>query len=100
MREIWKASSDPSNWSEQSGSSLLGWWWALWLIPFWGLGSVSYSVTRDLEEAGAERVEALYDIAIDGLDIALALVLLVIIRRIHQMQMGHWSRQRAEAAEA
>ena len=85
---------------EQSGSSLLGWWWALWLIPFWGLGSVSYSVTRDLEEAGAERVEALYDIAIDGLDIALALVLLVIIRRIHQMQMGHWSRQRAEAAEA
>ena len=61
---------------------------------------MSYSVTRDLEEAGAERVEALYDIAIDGLDIALALVLLVIIRRIHQMQMGHWSRQRAEAAEA
>lgn len=100
MREIWKTSIDPSNWKEQSGSSLLGWWWALWLVPLWVLGSVSYTVTRDLEEARAERIEALYGIAIDAMDVALALVLLVIIRRISQMQMGHWSRQRTEAAEA
>ncbi len=100
MREIWKASARPLNWRGQSGSSLLGWWWALWLIPLWVPGLVSFSVTRNMEEAAAERLEALYGIAINGLDVALALVLLVIIRRIHQMQMGHRSRQRTEAEEA
>lgn len=100
MSEIWKASARPLNWREQSGSSLLGWWWALWLIPLWVLGLASFSVTRNMEEAAAERLEALYGIAINGLDVALALVLLVIIGRIHQMQMGHWSRQRTEAEEA
>uniref|UniRef100_A0A7C3SR65 DUF4328 domain-containing protein n=1 Tax=Dictyoglomus turgidum TaxID=513050 RepID=A0A7C3SR65_9BACT len=36
MKEIWKVSTNPSNWQNEKGSPLLGWWWALWLIsgPF------------------------------------------------------------------
>lgn len=98
MKEIWKASADPQDWKEQGGSPLLGWWWALWLIPFWGLGLASLAATQDMEGPQAERVDALHEIAISSLDVALVLVLLVIVRRIHQMQMGHWSRQRVEAA--
>ena len=98
MKEIWKASADPPDWKAQTGSPLLGWWWALWIVPLWILGSVSLNVTYGMEDAQAERLDALYDIAIYTLDVALVLVLLAIIRRIHQMQMGHWLRQRADAA--
>ncbi len=31
MKEIWKASKNPSNWQKETSSPLLGWWWALWL---------------------------------------------------------------------
>uniref|UniRef100_A0A832DE50 DUF4328 domain-containing protein n=1 Tax=Ignavibacterium album TaxID=591197 RepID=A0A832DE50_9BACT len=32
MKEIWKVSRNPSDWQNEMGSPLLGWWWALWLI--------------------------------------------------------------------
>lgn len=32
MKEIWQVSHDPRNWKAQSGSALLGWWWALWIF--------------------------------------------------------------------
>lgn len=31
MKEIWKASSNPDNWSEAKASSILPWWWFFWL---------------------------------------------------------------------
>ncbi|MDW8262007.1 MAG: DUF4328 domain-containing protein, partial [Phycisphaerales bacterium] len=32
MKEIWQASTNPSNWKQQPGSALLRWWWALWIL--------------------------------------------------------------------
>jgi len=32
MKEIWKVSENPDDWQNKKGSSLLGWWWALWLL--------------------------------------------------------------------
>ena len=32
MKEIWKVSTNPTNWRNESGSGLLGCWWALWII--------------------------------------------------------------------
>jgi len=32
MKEIWKVSKNPSNWQKVTDSTLLGWWWALWII--------------------------------------------------------------------
>jgi len=32
MKEIWKVSKNPSKWQNITGSPLLGWWWALWII--------------------------------------------------------------------
>lgn len=31
MKEIWKVSTNPADWQNEAGSSLLGLWWALWL---------------------------------------------------------------------
>jgi hypothetical protein len=32
MREIWQASAQPGNWQAVKTPSLLGWWWAIYLI--------------------------------------------------------------------
>ncbi len=32
MSEIWKISRNPAGWQNQPGSSLLGWWWAMFII--------------------------------------------------------------------
>ena len=42
MKEIWKVSTNPTNWQNETGSSLVGWWWALWLISNF-LGQVFFS---------------------------------------------------------
>ncbi len=100
MRETWCASADPANWRRQRVPPILGWWWALWIVSFWVLVTASWAVPRGMEEARATRVESLFNIAIDVLDIPLALVFLAIVGRIHAMQMELWSRQRAEAVAA
>jgi hypothetical protein len=33
MVEIWKASHDPLHWQSVAGSSIVGGWWAFYLIP-------------------------------------------------------------------
>jgi len=34
MKEIWKASKNPQNWQRETGSGLVGWWWALRIMSF------------------------------------------------------------------
>ena len=100
MKEIWRVSASPSDWRDEGGSGLLGWWWALWIVPFWGLGVGSQLAIQGMEETQAERLEGMFGFAMEVFDIPLALVMLVIIGRVYHMQMGHWSRQLTEAAEA
>jgi len=96
MKEVWQASANPSGWHGQTVSPLLHWWWALWILP-WGLSLVDWAVGRNLDEAGVEMLEATTGIAEKVLDIPLILVLLVIIGRVHGMQMKHRRRQVAAA---
>lgn len=96
MREIWRASRNPSFWREQPVSALLPWWWVLWIVPFWGFDIVSTAAGRMLDEAGAETVEAVLGLASWILDIPLILVLLGIIGGIHRMQTEHYRRQMAD----
>lgn len=95
MKEIWQASADPSDWQGQAVSPLLHWWWALWILPFWGGSLVDWAVGRNLDEAGAETLEAVTGIASYVLDVPLVLVLVAILNRVHGMQMKHYRRQAA-----
>jgi hypothetical protein len=48
MKEIWKVSTNPTNWQNEKDSPLLGWWWALWLISgFLGQASFRMSIGAD-----------------------------------------------------
>ncbi len=93
MKEIWQASANPSDWQGRAVSPLLHWWWALWVLPFWGASLVDWAAGRTLDEAGAEALGAATGLVSDVLDIPLVLVLVAILNRVHGMQMKHYRRQ-------
>ena len=97
MRETWKASANPSDWRGQPVASMLHWWWILWIVPFWGGWIVDWVLGRNLDEAGAETVEAATGLVGTILDIPLTLVLLAIIGAVHRMQVAHHLRQGEDA---
>ncbi len=87
MREIWQASVSPADWKQQASSPLLPWWWGLWILYVIG-GSIAGYIAGF---TGAETVESAIDISVAiVLIVSPVLVLLAIIRRVHQMQMGHY----------
>ena len=89
MKEVWQASVDPTDWRDQRGSPLVGWWWALWLIASWG-GLLGLAIaTLVLEASDAQTVEIAIGIANLLLHIPLTLLLLTIILKTHGMQMRH-----------
>ena len=90
MREIWRASVNPSDWRGAPVSPLLRWWWGLWMVPFWGLSIVDWAADRNLDEAAAETVEVATGLVSHLLDIPLALVLLAIIGAVSRMQAAYY----------
>lgn len=48
MKEIWRATSDPSNWQDEPRSALLPWWWLFWLLyAFAGQAAVRASLRAE-----------------------------------------------------
>lgn len=85
MKEIWKASKEPSDWVSQGISGILPLWWFLWLVSNF-LGQAIFRLSMR-----AEEIQELMSLNIvtqisDVLDIPLALVFLAIVNRIHSMQ--------------
>ena len=94
MREIWRASVNPSNWRGAPVSPLLRWWWGLWIVPFWGSSIVDWAADRTLDGATAETVQAATGLVISLLDIPLVLVLLATMGAVSRMQAAHYRSQR------
>jgi hypothetical protein len=88
MTEIWKASADPHHWQDQQRPSLLPWWWFLWITSAI-LGQVVFRIGLWAKEVDELMKVSLLTITADIIDIPLSLVLIAIIGRIFQMQMGH-----------
>jgi len=85
MKEIWQVSHNPSNWNSQSGSALLGWWWALWLIS----GVLGQIVFRTSMNANTiEALQAATGIAILSsiVGIPLSLVAINLVKTISSKQ--------------
>lgn len=95
MREIWRASVSPADWSRQPGSSIIGWWWALWIVVFFALEGVTAAAEGFDLVSNPEVLKARVDIASGLIDIPLTLILIVIVGRVHRMQMAHHRRQLA-----
>lgn len=89
MREIWRASVSPSDWSAAPVSPQLRWWWGLWIVPSWGLDGVDLVASFRLDEAGTQTLDAATDLIGYALDIPLAFVLVAIIAAVAQLQTAH-----------
>gem|GEM_PF-413908 len=89
MKEIWKASSSPSNWQGAPSGALLGIWWFLWLLSafanyavfrfFWAIGE------RIQDFIAANALAAVINV----LEIPLTVSFLILVKKIHKMQMAH-----------
>ena len=93
MREIWRASVNPSDWATTPVWPLLRWWWGLWIVTAWSLESIVEVARFRLGEAGVETVDAATDLVEYMLKIPLALALVAIITAVTQLQTAHHRRQ-------
>jgi len=73
MKEIWQASANPDAWSNQQIPSLVGNWWALWLLSNF-LGQMSVRLAFHAETAQTLITNAIVDICSNAVDVALCLV--------------------------
>ena len=88
VREIYLASdpdAGPHDWSRGEGSSLLGVWWALWVISNL-LGGFLARVAFT-ENASLKALSPWLDVADGLLDIPLSFVALAVVKSIHRRQM-------------
>jgi hypothetical protein len=85
MKEIWKTSHNPNDWTTEKVGSILGLWWFLWIVT----NMLGQAVMR--MSTGAEELQELINLNIitqisDALAIPLALVTLFIVNSIYQAQ--------------
>ena len=86
MREIYKGSSDPSDWASTKTPGILPLWWAAWLASGF-VGRVAWFHSK----IGAEELPDLiqtsaWTFASDAIDIPLYIVALVLVTRISTLQ--------------
>lgn len=93
MKEIWRASVDPSAWRGAPVPPLLRYWWVLWIVWFWCWEIVVWAGVLDegRSEPLAMTLLATYFVLV----VALCLVLRTIIGEVHGMQLEHHRRQAA-----
>jgi len=88
MKEIWLASIDPHRWSTQSGSPILGWWWAMWISSNF-LGQIVWRFPGEtIEDLQAGTVVSMVAGFLDIILILLAIKLLKTIIRNQDQLVG------------
>lgn len=85
MKEIWKVSTNPVNWQNESGSSLLVWWWALWLISNF-LGQAVFRMSMRADTISSLQASTTVSIISEIIDIPLYIVAVSLISTIFTKQ--------------
>jgi hypothetical protein len=91
MKEIWKASKNPSDWELQNTSGLLPIWWTLWLVSNF-LGQAVFRLSMRAEELNELINLNIVTQISHVLGVPLALVFLAIVNNIQNMQKVHLAR--------
>jgi len=92
MKEIWQTSQNPRQWQTQMAPSILSLWWAIWLVNG-SLGRVIFKMSSTAEELPELINLNLMNQVSDFLDIPSAVVLLLMVKNIYQMQQKRLSEQ-------
>jgi hypothetical protein len=77
MKEIWQISHK----NRAAALTVVGWWWALWLISNF-LGQLAFRLAVRTEDAAGYNASSIAFILSDGLDVMLSIVALMLVTRI------------------
>jgi hypothetical protein len=99
MKEIWQGSDPDPNVSAFSAgvSSLIGWWWALYLLHNFG-GRVVWQVNKKLNGPKDFITASWTEIVTSGLSIGAALLAIAVVRAVARRQDERQARQHGGAA--
>lgn len=90
MKEIWRASANPSDWKSQPVPGLLASWWTLWLVNG-ALGQAAARLGLRAEGLDAYLTYNMVMLVSDAADIPLCAIFIVIINRVMEMQTAAYS---------
>ena len=85
MKELWKTSHAPDGWKEQGVSSLIGWWWFIFLASG-AISNAAFRATLRAEELNELMLSNVLTQISDMSGIPLAIVTLLIVKRIYAAQ--------------
>lgn len=85
MKEIWKATKNPSDWTSQSTDGILPIWWSLWLLSLF-LGQAILRISARAEEIHELLYLNILSQVSNAIDIGLAFVFLRIVKNISNFQ--------------
>jgi len=86
MKEIWKTSSNPQEWKNQSVSSLLPWWWFFWIVSNFA-GNASLRMTIKADDLNDYFNLNLITQFSEITSLPMTLIFIAIISRVHIMQI-------------
>jgi hypothetical protein len=88
MKEIWKASKNPTSWEGEERGAILPWWWFFFLIASM-FGNASFRTTMSAKEIHELITSTGITIASDVVSIPATIIALVLVGKIYEMQMSH-----------
>jgi hypothetical protein len=87
MKEIWRASKNPQNWKTESVSSLLPWWWFIWIVSNL-IANASFKLAMRAEKLDQLIMANVVTLFSDVAGIALSFVFLSIVKQIYDYQIA------------
>lgn len=88
MKEIWKASHKPKDWSNTVTSPILGWWWFFWIVTNI-IANVSFRFSIRAEELNELMALNMMNQASELFSIPLAIITLALINQIYTAQLSN-----------
>jgi Domain of unknown function (DUF4328) len=87
MREIWKASKNPTHWQAERTDHILGWWWFGWIASN-VLGQVDFRLAMAAHDVPSLSVASALGV-VDDVSVAFSIaVALILITRLSRMQVA------------
>jgi hypothetical protein len=91
MKEIWKASTSPQDWTAATVSPLLSWWWFFWIVSN-AAGNAALRMGLRAEELDELIAVNTMTQLSDLTAIPLTVTAILLIRKVNSMQMLHAER--------
>jgi hypothetical protein len=88
MKEIWQASSHPQMWASRPVSALLPCWWVFWIVTHI-IDNVAFQLSKGADEIDEFMIANAMNQFSVVIGILLSLITIVMIGKIHAMQMSH-----------